>query len=175
MRLVFQVRRLYRGSSPCRTGDFARHLRDGAKWEDLKLCLKSSGTYDASVTFDKISHVGHSYGSAITYALIATYQNISDVAVLTGFILNKEILQQRYRASGAQYASENDPKHFAHTSSGYVVCGIPSAIQTGFISSHVNRTTGFGGFDAKLLEYAFSIRQPFAGPEIGSAVLEQEV
>ena len=130
---------------------------------------KSSASYDASVTFDKIIHIGHSYGSAITYALTATYPNISDAAVLTGFLLNKETFQQRTTAFGGQYAPENDPKLFADSSSGYVVPGTPSDIQTGFFSSRVNETTGIGGFEPKLLEYAFSIRQPSAGPEIGSA------
>ena len=130
---------------------------------------KSTSSFDANVTFEKIIHVGHSFGSAITYAMTAIYPNISDATVLTGFLINKEILQQRNTAFGAEYARENDPKLFADFGSGYVVPATPSAIQTSFFSSRVNKTTGIGGFDPKLLEYAFSLRQPTPGPEVGSA------
>ena len=129
----------------------------------------SSGSYDASVAFDKIIHVGHSYGSFITFALTATYPNLSDAAVFTGFILNKELNQSRQTAFDLQYAPENDPNLFADSSSGYVVPGTQSAVQAGFFSSRVNKTTGIGGFDPKLLEYAFSLRQPMTAPELGSA------
>ena len=129
----------------------------------------SSSYHNTSVAFDKIIHVGHSYGSVMTYALIAIYPNVSDAAVLTGFINSKEFSQQRKTTFALEYAPQNDLELFADTSSGYVVPGTQGAIQTGFFSSRVNTTTGIGGFDPKILEYAFSLRQPYTGPQLGSA------
>jgi pimeloyl-ACP methyl ester carboxylesterase len=130
---------------------------------------RSSSSYNLSVAFDKIIHVGHSYGSFITFALTANYPNVSDAAVLTGFIPNKEFNQARQTALDLQYAPEADPELFADSSSGYLIPSSRSAIQTGFFSSRVNETTGTGGFDPKFLEYAYSLRQPTTAPELGSA------
>lgn len=124
-----------------------------------------------SVNFDKIIHVGHSYGSFVTYAFSALYPNLSDAAILTGFIYNKEITASRITSQGQIYAPEADPKLFADSSSGYIVPGTKSSLQTGFFSSRVNKTTGIGGFETKMLDYAFSIRQPITTPQIGSALV----
>lgn len=67
-----------------------------------------------------------------------------------------------------KYAPDDDPKLFGDTSSGYVVSSTQGAVQANFFSSRVNQSTGIGGFDPKLLEYAFSIRSPVAAPEPGS-------
>jgi pimeloyl-ACP methyl ester carboxylesterase len=123
-----------------------------------------------SIAFDKIIHVGHSYGSFVTYAFTSLYPDLSDAVVLTGFINSYEIGENRVTAMGLEYAPENDPKLFGDFGSGYVVPSTKSATQTGFFSSRVNETTGIGGFEPKLLDYAFSIRQPNGAAALGSAL-----
>ena len=123
-----------------------------------------------SIAFDKIIHLGHSYGSFVTYAFTSLYPTLSDAVVLTGFIDSNEIGQNRQTAMGLEYAPESDPKLFGEFSSGYVVSGTKSAMQTGFFSSRVNETTGIGGFEPELLDYAFAIRQPNAAGALGSAL-----
>lgn len=123
------------------------------------------------VTFDKIIHVGHSLGSITTYGLTALYPDLSDAAVLTGFLVNKEIFSQKQTQKGLEYAPENDPALFADSSSGYVVHGTAASVQTEFFSSRQNQTTGIGGFDPKLLEQAFTTRQPEGVVETGSAFI----
>ena len=137
----------------------------------LSLASGSGGLQLSSVTFDKIIHVGHSFGSITTYGLIALYPNVSDAAMLTGFLVNKEVFSSRQTANDLKYARESDPQLFADTGSGYVIPGTPSAYQTGFFSSRVNTTSHIGGFQPKMLEYAYSIRQPTAEAEMGSGIV----
>lgn len=89
------------------------------------------------IAFDKNIHVGHSYGSFVTYASSALYSSLSDAVVLTGFVNNKEIMAQRQTSEDRFYAPEADPKLFADSSSGYVVDGTKSSIQASFFSSRV--------------------------------------
>ena len=131
---------------------------------------KLSSYASNSVNFDKIIHVGHSYGSFVTYAFSSLYSNLSDALILTGFIYNKEITAGRTTSMDVFYAPEEDPKLFAGSSSGYIVPGTRSVIQSGFFSSRVNESTGIGGFEPKMLDYAYSIRQPITAPQIGSGV-----
>ena len=88
-----------------------------------------------SIAFDKIIHVGHSYGSFVTYAFTSLYPALSDAAVLTGFINSNEIGENRATAMNLEYAPESDPKLFGDFGSGYVVSGSKPAIQTA--SSHL--------------------------------------
>jgi len=62
--------------------------------------------------FDRIIHVGHSFGSAQTYSLTALYPTISDGIVLTGFSMNASFVG--YFAAGAnfQLANLNQPLRF---------------------------------------------------------------
>lgn len=63
-------------------------------------------------TFSKIVHVGHSFGSAQTFALTAMNPGISDGIVLTGFSANSSFMP--YFATGADFvmANLNQPLRF---------------------------------------------------------------
>lgn len=63
-------------------------------------------------TFSKIVHVGHSFGSAQTYALTAMYPNISDGIVLTGFSLNGSFVGFFAAGANFQNAYLNQPFRF---------------------------------------------------------------
>jgi pimeloyl-ACP methyl ester carboxylesterase len=120
--------------------------------------------------FDKIIHVGHSLGSITTYGLISVYPNVSDAAILTGFLIDSQVFNSRQTAMGYAFAPQADHNLFSHFPSGYVVQATPGAVQTGFFSSRVNTTTNIGGFDPDLLEYGFQTRQPSAEPEMLSGI-----
>jgi hypothetical protein len=48
-----------------------------------------NGTFPGvNQTFNKVGHVGHSFGSAQTYDSASMYPNITDGIVLTGFSMN---------------------------------------------------------------------------------------
>jgi pimeloyl-ACP methyl ester carboxylesterase len=77
--------------------------------------------------FDKIVHVGHSFGSAQSYALAAMYPSISDGLVLTGFSMNASFVG--YFAAGAdfQLANLNQPLRLG---SGNIAAGLNYLTQT---------------------------------------------
>lgn len=128
-----------------------------------QLLQYATGITQSNVSFDKIIQVGHSLGSSIVAALLTTYAALSDGAVFTGFLMNEHLPESRRTEFGLEYAAENDPVLFGDRSSGYMVAGTRSAIQTGFFST--NATSGIGGFEPELLEYGFSVRQTLTGPE----------
>ena len=66
--------------------------------------------------FDKVLHVGHSFGSVQTYALVNMYPDISDGIVLTGFSMNGSFVP--FFAAGADFvlAHLNQPFRFGNMS-----------------------------------------------------------
>jgi len=107
----------------------------------------------------KIVHVGHSFGSFLSSALIASYGNLSDGAIITGSIPNKEIAQVRATSFGFELARLVDPVKFK-LPSGYLVPKTASNIQTIFFHN--------GNFDPKLLNYANEIKQAITVGEYDS-------
>jgi len=78
----------------------------------MTLKLRNNTFPRVNHTFNKIVHVGHSFGSAQTYILTSMYPNISDGIVLTGFSMNASFVG--YFASGGnfQQAFLNQPFRF---------------------------------------------------------------
>lgn len=65
-----------------------------------------------NTTHDTIVHVGHSYGSAISNALVAQYPTISDGLVLTGYSAKAPGLSLFFAGSDLQIASQAYPDRF---------------------------------------------------------------
>ena len=143
--------------------EILRGITEMARSGELLKC--AGNVVDSSVSFDKIIHVSHSYGSYLTAALLTAYGDLSDAAVITGFVLNDHFSALEVGALGLEYAPQNDATLFGDRSAGYVVSGTRSAIQTGFLSTRQNATTGIGGFEPDILEYAFSTRSSVAAAE----------
>ncbi|KAL9039103.1 MAG: hypothetical protein Q9214_005013 [Letrouitia sp. 1 TL-2023] len=138
-----------------RSGELLKHAAGNA----------GSAFKGSDVSLDKIIHVGHSFGSVLTTAFLATYGNLSDAAVVTGYILNEHFAEMRKATFGLEYAPQNDMTLFGDRSSGYMVDGTLGSFQTVFFSAQADATTGIGGFDRKVLDYAFSIRQTITTSE----------
>lgn len=101
--------------------------------------------------FEKIVHVGHSFGSTHTYALTAMYPNISDGIALTGFSQNGSFVPYFNLGGNFIDVKENAvlaPK-YAH---GYLAAGDPSGVQTNFFSPN--------SFDPEILAFAATTGQP---------------
>ncbi|KAH8800367.1 hypothetical protein F5884DRAFT_549545 [Xylogone sp. PMI_703] len=64
--------------------------------------------------FEKIFHVGHSYGSGISYALANMYPDLTDGLVLTGFTLNPAFIGYFAAAGNFELASLNQPLRFGN-------------------------------------------------------------
>jgi pimeloyl-ACP methyl ester carboxylesterase len=65
-------------------------------------------------TFSKVVHVGHSFGSAQTYALASMYPNITDGIVLTGFSMNESFVNPFIAGGNFQQANRNQPLRFGN-------------------------------------------------------------
>ena len=76
-----------------------------------------NGTFPGVKTaFSKVTHVGHSFGSAQTYSLVNMYPDISDGIVLTGFSMNSTFVT--FFLTGADFvlANLNQPFRFGNVS-----------------------------------------------------------
>lgn len=83
--------------------------------------LRNGNLPTVNRSFNRIVHVGHSFGAAQSYALTAMYPNISDGIVLTGFALNASFVG--YFAAGAnfQQANLNQPLRFGSAATASVL------------------------------------------------------
>lgn len=147
-----------------RSGDLLKHVGktpNSMTPEDDKL----------AVSFNKVIHIGHSYGSFLTEALTQKYSNLSDAAVMTGYFQNEFFFNLPEPALGFAYALALDPKKFGNRFAGYLAAASPLALQSGFFSTRGDAASGIGGFDPKLLDYAFSIAETFTAHEMVSARL----
>ncbi|MCJ1393095.1 hypothetical protein MMC18_005967 [Xylographa bjoerkii] len=88
-------------------------------------------------SFSKVVHVGHSFGSAQTYALVDMYPTISDGIVLTGFSMNSSFTGFFVAGSNFMQANNNQPLRFGNISG--------TTIET--VLSMVSLTDLTAGFD----------------------------
>ena len=155
-----------------RSGELLKHTAGNADSANTTVSAVSTNTFKGShVSFGKVIHVGHSFGSVLTNAFLAMYGNLSDAAVLTGYILNEHFTEMQKAAFGLEYAPQNNMTLFGDRSSGYMICGTLGGFQTVFFSTQADVTTGIGGFDKEVLDYAFSIRQTITTSEFLPPVL----
>ena len=152
-----------------RSGEIFKHTSSALGTTNETKSNASTTSFETSkVTFDKIIHVSHSFGSILTSLFLSTYGNESDAAVLTGFIENVHLAELRKTSADLEYAPQSDPTLFGDRTSGYMVGGTVSSFQAGFFSTQTNATTGVGGFDPEVLEYAFSTRGTATTSEFGA-------
>ncbi|KAL9124992.1 MAG: hypothetical protein Q9217_005747 [Psora testacea] len=78
----------------------------------LTLMLRNGSFPGVNRTFQKVTHIGHSFGSIQIYSLVNLYPNISDGIVLTAFAMNSSFIG--YFGAGAHFvqARENQPSRF---------------------------------------------------------------
>lgn len=100
--------------------------------------------------FDKVVHVGHSFGSIQSYSLAVLYPGSSDGLVLTGFTQAPQF--SHYFALGANFVTANGMLAFEDYPDGYIASGNPSGVQTDFFAP--------GSFDPKLLYLASTAGKP---------------
>ena len=107
--------------------------------------------------FKKIVHVGHSFGSAITFALTNMYPTISDAIVLTGFSQVSSFFG--LFALGGNFAPVKViPTLKDQYVEGYVAAKTSIGVQSNFFAP--------GDFDPKVLDVATKTGQPAAVGEI---------
>ncbi|ETN36815.1 uncharacterized protein HMPREF1541_07802 [Cyphellophora europaea CBS 101466] len=108
----------------------------------------------------KIVHIGHSLGSVLTTAFLATYPEETDGGIITGFALNEYFGTTGFSSWYAQYAATADPAW--DRGSGYIV-NQKSGIQVVFFGGDPSTA-----FTKELLDYGDAIKQPVPVGELVS-------
>ncbi|KAJ6781212.1 hypothetical protein PWT90_10723 [Aphanocladium album] len=107
--------------------------------------------------FTKKVHIGHSFGSAMTYALSSQHPDITDAIVLTGFSQAPNYLG--LFALGANFAPVAGSPLLKHKyTTGYIAPKDPIGVHIDFF--------GPGDFSDEMLAYAFKNCQPAAFGEL---------
>jgi pimeloyl-ACP methyl ester carboxylesterase len=109
----------------------------------------------------KIIHIGHSYGSFLTYGFLTKYGNLTDGAILTGYLVSEFLGKLGSTIWSYEFAATSSPPF--DRPSGYVVAK-KNGVQNVF----------FGGdsktaFTPELLDYGNEIKQPMPIGESASA------
>ncbi|KAI9692423.1 MAG: hypothetical protein M1822_006654 [Bathelium mastoideum] len=106
--------------------------------------------------FSKVVHVGHSFGSQISYSLARDYPTASDGLILTGFSQNSSF--SAYFALGANWVVAKQIPHLSTYSVGYLAPADVSGVQTNFFAPN--------NFDPSILSMGFETAQPVAVGEL---------
>jgi len=101
---------------------------------------------------NKIVHVGHSFGSVATAFFLNENGQLSDGAILTGFVVTEKVFINNQATHGWELARESDPKRWGDRGSGYIIPGTKYDLLQFFFSQ--------ASLDLPLLDYAWSLAQP---------------
>lgn len=118
--------------------------------------LREGTLQGVSQSFNKVIHVGHSFGSILSYALARDMPDISDALVLTGYAANGTFLPSFL--IGGNWVSATTASLPSQYEAGYFAAGSPSGVQTNhFAPAH---------FDNNILSFAYASAQPVSVGEI---------
>lgn len=118
--------------------------------------LRAGGISGISTQFDKVVHVGHSFGSLQTFELSLMFPGDPDAIVLTGFSVNGSFVADF--AQGGNFVPANSVPALSAYPAGYFASGDATAVQNNFFAP--------GDFDPAILQLAFSTGQPVAVGEL---------
>ncbi|WYZ36758.1 hypothetical protein EsH8_II_000264 [Colletotrichum jinshuiense] len=118
--------------------------------------LRAGTVPGVGCTFEKIVHVGHSFGSVHSYALTAAFPDISDGIVLTGFAPNSTFISNFIL--GNAFIQANKAAVFRDYPNGYLAPAYEGGVQVGFFAQ--------GNFDPKILTAATKAGQPVTVGEL---------
>jgi pimeloyl-ACP methyl ester carboxylesterase len=123
---------------------------------ELTKMLRSGSVPSIKKTYEKVVHVGHSFGSMKSYFLTALYPNLSDGLVLTGFGGNSSFFMYYGIGADLQQAYLNQPYRFGNAETA-------TAMNTTFGCANLS---GAGGDDnANINSNVFGLTDYFVPPE----------
>ncbi|QDS68873.1 hypothetical protein FKW77_007549 [Venturia effusa] len=123
--------------------------RNGTLYDMASKGQTANAAFENLAKPSKFIHVGHSFGSVITSAFVASYGELSDGAIITGFLISLFLGSTGTTSFSVEYAAKN-----YNTSSGYVVCK-KNGIQNIFFGGNPKTA-----FTSELLDYGDKIKQP---------------
>jgi pimeloyl-ACP methyl ester carboxylesterase len=122
----------------------------------LTVDLRAGKVKGISKAYEKVVHIGHSFGSQHTYALTAMYPDLSDGIALTGFSQNGSFAA--FFLLGGNFIEANNVPAFSSLPDGYFAGGDKTAVHINFFSP--------GDFDPAILTYAYKNGQPVTVGEL---------
>lgn len=140
---------------------FQDPINEGQLWlevaalRSITLALRS-GNLEGCGQYQKIVHVGHSFGSSQTYALTAADPSISDGIILTGFSQNGSFASQFILGSNLIIA--NTISALSAFPTGYLAPNSVVGAQIDFFAPD--------SFDPNVLQTAYATGQPVTPGEI---------
>lgn len=102
--------------------------------------------------FQQVIHVGHSFGSVLTYELVSEHPDASDGIILTGYSQNGSYVSAATAALNLQLARLNDPARFGTLPTGYLTWADIGCNQYDFFWP--------GNYEAGMLEYSEAHKMP---------------
>ncbi len=118
--------------------------------------MLKQGSIPGVSKFDKVVHVGHSFGSVQSFALSRDMPDLSDGLVLTGW--SASALFYPYFLLGGNFVSVIGTPLESKYVAGYFTPGNPSGVQTNFFAPN--------HFDPNILPFAYAIGQPVTAGEL---------
>jgi pimeloyl-ACP methyl ester carboxylesterase len=128
--------------------------RNGTLYDLAENAAPPVPEFNALQVPSKVVHVSHSFGSILTSAFIALYSNLTDGAIITGFVVNPHLGQIGSIAADGLYAATAPSPGPYNRSSGYLVSS-KTGIQNVFFGGNVSTA-----FTPEMLDFADSIKQP---------------
>ncbi|KAE8446761.1 hypothetical protein EG329_011666 [Mollisiaceae sp. DMI_Dod_QoI] len=135
--------------------------------QQLTIFLRSGKyTGDIDGTPSKIVHVGHSFGSAISNALIATSPQLSDAAILAGIAYDPEVASGTFvEALALRIATLQAPGKWPGRDNEYLTWADSAANVAAFFIG--------GSYDEEVLWYTEDNKQPIAAAKLITIGSEQ--
>jgi pimeloyl-ACP methyl ester carboxylesterase len=135
--------------------------RNGTLYKFAEDTRPANAAFNSLSAPSKVVHVGHSFGSFLTSAFIAKYGDLSDGAIITGFLLGPKLGAAGMASFGVDYAATANPPY--DRGSGYVVCS-RRGIQNIFFAGNTSTA-----FTPEMFDYGDKIKQPVPVGEFASA------
>ena len=120
--------------------------------------MLKDGTIPNVPKFDKVVHVGHSFGSVQSFALSRDMPDLSDGLVLTGW--SASAMYYPYFLLGGNFVSVLGTPLESKYAAGYFTSGNPSGVQTNFFAPN--------HFDPNILPFAYANGQPVTAGELST-------
>lgn len=118
--------------------------------------LREGSINGVECKFTKVVHIGHSFGSVLTYTLAARNPEASNGLVLTGFAQNGSFIP--YFALGSNFVQAETIESLKESPHGYLAPGDEAAVEVVFFARRM--------FDHSILNLAYLKREPVAVGEL---------
>jgi pimeloyl-ACP methyl ester carboxylesterase len=135
--------------------------RNGSLYSLAGKAQPPASTFNGLNPPSKVIHVGHSFGSFLTSAFIGKYSNLTDGAIITGYILDQYTGKGGVASFSSEFAATASPPF--NRGSGYVVSR-SNGIQNIFFGGNLKTA-----YTKAMFNYGNAIKQPIAVGEIASA------